>query len=184
MTPSKPIATAPTSVALARFPRPDDWLVGQLPVGMLEDDLLVRLVRGFQAVADTIVEGVDNIDAAADVTVAPPPMVRFLGRWVGLDLLDESTPEDVQRRMGRSWGDVLAWRGTARGLRMLLELVSGAPVDIDDGGGVYRAGESPSTPAVVRVRVRRPGWLTEDDLQAVVADEVPIHVPHTLEITP
>ncbi|CAN5685135.1 phage tail protein [soil metagenome] len=176
------LSTTGTTARIRSGVRRDDWLVGQLPVGMLEDDLFVRLVRAFQDVADTVVEGADNVTAVADAAVAPPAMVRYLGRWVGLDLLDPSSPEPFQRDLVRVWGEMLAWRGTRRGLCRFLELVTGAPVEVDDGGGVYLAGEVPAQPAVVRVRVTVPDWLPEGELRALVEDEVPAHIAHELEL--
>jgi hypothetical protein len=51
--------------------RRDDWLLHQLPVGMTEDDFLVRFVTIFQRVADTVVDQVDGVEHAFDPTVAP-----------------------------------------------------------------------------------------------------------------
>ena len=35
--------------------RRDDWLIHQLPVGMVEDEFLVRFLSIFQEVGDTVV---------------------------------------------------------------------------------------------------------------------------------
>ena len=108
---------------------PTDWLVHQLPVGMVEDEFLVRFLSIFQDVADTVVDQIDNLPHMFDPTVAPLPMVRTLGGWLGLDWIDPSLPDALQRRIVREYFALLRWRGTQRGMRQLLELISEAPAD-------------------------------------------------------
>jgi phage tail-like protein len=156
--------------------RRDDWLLAQLPVGMVEDEFFVRFVSIFQEVATSIMEGVDNLENIVDVTVAPEPMVRWLASWIGIDSVDASLPHQVQRQIVRASAQMLAWRGTRRGLRQFLELMSGGPAEIEDGGGVYAEGAAPDQPAWVRMRVGSTGWLPEADFVALVRDEVPAHV--------
>jgi len=156
--------------------RRDDWLIAQLPVGMVEDDFFVRFVSIFQHLATTIMEGVDNLENVVDVTVAPEPMVRWLASWIGVTAIDASLPHQLQREIVRASARMLAWRGTRHGLRQFLELVSGGPVTIEDGGGVYAEGGAPRDPAWVRMRVTSTGWLPEADFVALVRDEVPAHV--------
>ena len=75
--------------------RRDDWLLGQLPMGMLEDDFFARFVGIFQHVSTTYLDGVDNLENVVDVTVAPEDVVRGFeiekGRYV------ELTDEDIDR---------------------------------------------------------------------------------------
>ena len=61
-------------VGVHRHRRPPDWLTAQLPLGLVEDDLLRRFVAMFQAVADTMLEHVDNLGLLLDPSVAPPAM--------------------------------------------------------------------------------------------------------------
>lgn len=156
--------------------RRDDWLLAQLPVGMVEDDFFVRFVSIFQHVATTIMEDVDNLENVVDVTVAPTPMVRWLGSWIGVDSVDASLPHDVQRKIVRTSAKMLAWRGTGRGLRQFLELMSGGLVEIEDSGGVFAEGTAPMGPPWVRARVESTGWMPEADFITLVRDEVPAHV--------
>lgn len=156
--------------------RRDDWLLAQLPVGMVEDDFFVRFVSIFQEVATSLMEDADNIDNILDLRVAPDAMVRWLGSWIGLESVDRSLPHELQRRIVRTSAEILAWRGTRRGITRFLELMSGGPVSVEDGGGAYREGAAPPQPAWVRLRVQSTGWLPEDDFVALVRDEVPAHV--------
>lgn len=153
------------------------WLVDQLPVGMLEDQFFVRFVSIFQELADTYVDAIDSVPASVDLAVAPPPFVRWLGGWIGLDAVDPGLPVAAQRAWVRSYGEVLAWRGTRRGLEALLRLLSGGPASVQEGGGAYAEGEAPAqSPAWVRLEVASTGLLPEKDFVRLVLDEVPAHV--------
>ena len=156
--------------------RRDDWLLGQLPVGMVEDDFFVRFVSIFQEVATSLLDGVDNLENTINLTVAPEPMVRWLGSWIGIDSIDASLPHTLQRRIVQASARMLAWRGTRHGLRQFLELMSGGPVQIEDSGGVFAEGGAPDGPPWVQMRVTSTGWLTEEDFVTLVRDEVPAHV--------
>src|SRR4051812_8783714 len=126
--------------------RRDDWLLGQLPMGMLEDDFFARFVGIFQEVATTFVDDVDNLENVVDVTVAPEAVVRWLGAWLGIDSIDSSLPHELQRRIVIESGRFLAWRGTRNGLQRFLQLVSGGPREIEETRGGVRAGGGPRQP--------------------------------------
>ena len=158
------------------------WLLDQLPLAMLEDDFLVRFLGIFQELADGYIVQVDNMEHVVDTTVAPLPMVRALGAWIGVPPIDPSLPDQVQRRIVREHGQMLQWRGTAMGLRHLLEMVTDAPAEISDTGGVYAEGEAPENPAHVRIKVESSGWTTEDDLLDLVRSELPAAVSFELAI--
>jgi phage tail-like protein len=160
--------------------RRDDWLVHQLPVGMVEDEFLVRFLSIFQDVADTVVHQIDSLPHAFDPTVAPLPMVRALGGWVGLDWIDPSLPDALQRRIVRQYFAMLRWRGTKRGMRQLLELISGAPATVQESGGIYQEGTTPAELGHVVLRVERSGWATEQDLLRIVRAELPASVTFEL----
>lgn len=156
--------------------RRDDWLLSQLPIGMVEDEFFSRFVSIFQEVATTLLDGTDNIDNIVDLTVTPEPMLRWMASWIGVPGLDPTLPHAQQRKIVRTYAEMLAWRGTRRGLGQFLELISGAPVLIEDGGGVFGEGLAPDQPAWARLHVTSTGWLTEDDFVELVRDEVPASV--------
>jgi hypothetical protein len=103
-------------------------------------------------------------------------MVRWLGSWIGSESIDASLPDELQRRIVTSAAQTLAWRGTRAGLTRFLELASGGPAEVTDGGGVWRDGEAPRDTAWVRLRVESTGWMPEADFIALIRDEVPAHV--------
>ena len=156
--------------------RPDDWLLTQLPAGMVAEDFFARFVRIFQAEAETLLAHPDNLPHLADPRLAPPEMVRYLARWIGLPGLDADLPEDLQRDLLVAGASALPWRGTAHGLRVLLEGCTGAPARVVDGGGVHPLGEEPTDTAWVRLETESTGRLTQDELVELLRAEVPAHV--------
>lgn len=169
-----------------------DWLLAQLPMGMLDDDFFVRFVSLFQEVATTLLDGAANVENAVDVTVAPPELVRFLGSWLAVNSIDPSLPEGLQRQIVRQSGRNLAWRGTRRGLQGFLEVLTGAPAEIEETGGILREPLGAGDTAVlgdgapwqrrVTIKVESVGWLSEEDFVSLVADEIPANVSWTLTV--
>ncbi len=162
--------------------RRDDWLLHQLPVAMAEDEFLGRFLSIFQDVADTVVGQIDNLPNVFDPTVAPPSMVRTLGYWIGLDWVDPSLPDELQRRIVREYFSMLRWRGTKRGMRQLLELVSGEPAVVEETGGIYTEGATPAGIGHVVLRVGAAGWATDADLLRIVRAELPASVTFELYV--
>jgi phage tail-like protein len=158
------------------------WLVEQLPVGMLEDDFLVRFTSIFQDVADTLVDAVDTIDATADLTLTPDPFVRWLGGWIDAH---PNPSEAVQIPGGareRAWiqaqSRALTGRGTRPSLELMLQQLCGdQPVRVLDGGGVYLAGQCPlGDPAWVQVELPALPQVASSDVLDLIRSEVPVHV--------
>jgi phage tail-like protein len=162
--------------------RRDDWLLHQLPVGMAEDDFLFRFVSIFQRVSDTVVHQIDTLPHMFDPTVAPEPMVQTMARWLGVDWLDSSLDGRLQREIVLQYAQLIQWRGTKRGLQQLLELLSGAPAQVRDSGGVFPEGESPAAPPHVRLDIQSTGWNSADDLVRIIRDELPATVTFDLWI--
>ncbi|WP_372728643.1 phage tail protein [Nocardioides sp.] len=159
-----------------RAKRADDWMINQLPLSMLSHDFFVRYVRIFQTLGSTLLEDADNIEHVVDLSIAPPELVRWLGSWIGVDSLDESMPDALRRRIVGSAASTLTWRGTTRGLRSYLELISGSEVEVEEGGGIWRDSEAPEDTAWVVMRVASTGLLELAAFVDTVRDEVPAHV--------
>ena len=151
-------------------------MVDQLPVGMVQSDFFVRFVGMFQEVATTLLDDADLVEHVADATVTPVPMLQYLAGWIGVDSVDQSLAEDLQRTIVRSSAHSLAHRGTVSGLRGFVEMLSGGRAEVVDGGGIWPEGESPGDVAWVTITVAGTGHLSEDEFVALVRDEVPAHV--------
>jgi phage tail-like protein len=156
--------------------RSGDWLLNQLPVALRDSGFFARFVSIFQHVGSELLEGIDNIENLPDLSVSPAPAVRWLGSWIGVESIDPSLPEKLQRSIVRGAANTLTRRGTAGGLKDFLELVSGGPAEVEEGGGVWRDGEAPERTAWVKLTVRSTGWLPEAEFVELVKDEIPAHV--------
>lgn len=160
--------------------RRDDWLPHQLPVGMTDDDFLMRFLSIFQTLADTVLQQIDTLPHMFDATVAPPEMVRAMSRWTGVDWNDSSLDEHLQRQIVLQYSELLQWRGTRRGLERLLRLIGGGEVVVDDSGEVVPEGESSGAAPHVHITVESTGWARPDDLVRIVRDELPASVTFEL----
>lgn len=156
--------------------RRGDWLLQQLPVSLVEDDFLARFLMIFQTIADTELHLIDGLHHQFDPAVAPDAMVRQMGAWIGIDWIDSSLPDEQQRDMVRGYSNIVQWRGTRRGIKLLLEVVTGGGASVLDSGGVYAEGEAPANDPFVVLKVEQLGWATEDDLLRIVRTELPANV--------
>lgn len=169
--------------ATAKYP--PGWLVGQLPVGMRDDDMLVRFTTIFERLGAGLREAADNVEHVADPTVTPPPMLAYMGRWLGYDLLDDDLNVDRQRGIIAALGRALPMRGTRAGLATILEAVTAGPVHIQEPGWVLdEDGEAPETTGPVVVTVTSTGHLRDHEFEAIVRDEIPAHLSVRIVIDP
>jgi phage tail-like protein len=144
---------------------------------MRDDDMLVRFTTIFERLGETLRAGADGIEHVADPTVTSPDVLAYLARWLGYDLLDDDLPTERRRDILHALGRALPLRGTAAGLRIILEAVTGGAVSVDDPGGIAdEDGPLPDAGGSVVVRVRGSGHLRPHELRALVRDEVPAHL--------
>jgi phage tail-like protein len=181
------IARISSSVVTSGHVRPQrspTWMLDQLPVAMVDHDFFARFVSIFQDLGTTLLEDADNVEHLPDVTVTPAPLLPYLAGWIGVETIDDSQPETLQRRIVSGAAKTLTWRGTARGLSSYLELISEGAAEVEEGGGIWRAGDAPEDTAWVVMRVQSTGLLELDDFIDVVRDEVPAHVRAELYVGP
>jgi phage tail-like protein len=154
---------------------PPGWLVGQLPMGMREDDFFVRFATIFERVAETVRAGADSVDFIADPAVTALPMLAYLGTWMGVDLVDPRLEPEAQRKIVRTLGSTLTRRGTAAALTELLEALTGSPVQVVDPGAVI-SDEPVPTSHPVQIHLTSCGHLRPQEIEAIIRDEVPVHI--------
>lgn len=162
--------TAAPSWPAAR-PAERTHLVDQLPRVLAADPF----IRGYVGICDEIwssISGrIDGLEWYLDVGVAPIAFVRWLGRWLGVTV-DPTLPDARQRALVVAAGRTLRWRGTRTGVAQLLEALTGATVEVRDGGGVVTDEAARSTQRVV-VRLSDSGGLDEQHLRDVIRGEIP-----------
>ena len=149
------------------------WLVDQLPGCFAGDDFLRRFVGLFQEVADGLRRRIDGVEHTADVSVAPPVFVRWMGTWLGVTGIDPSLPVGRQRALVSGFGSLLVRRGTAGGLQQALELVTGQSVRVRDPGTIVRDGDPAPPAGPVRVELSGTGPASQADVLAVIEDWLP-----------
>jgi phage tail-like protein len=158
------------------------WLADQLPRVLSDDHFTRRLLQIFEDVADSVRRSVVAFEHDLDVALAPMEFVRWIGGWLALTA-PESLPEVRQRRLIANAGATWRRRGTKAAVGGLLETVTGATVEIDDGGGIFDDGAAPPNRRSVVVRLESRGGLTDEQLLDLLRLEVPAHATVELEVT-
>jgi phage tail-like protein len=165
-------------------------LMQMLPSIYHGDDFSARWLRGFDEVLAPITSTLDCFSAYLDPSLTPNDVLRWIGSWLGTDDLDD-IPLARRRTLVASVVDLYALRGTAQGLRELMELTLPVSCDVIEGGGcvasLVPAGPLPGTEAaafVVRIVERQP--LSDDQkrraTQLVEANR-PAHLPAVVEFS-
>ncbi|MFD9960303.1 phage tail protein [Amycolatopsis sp. NPDC058986] len=154
----------------------------QLPGLYAGDRLAQHFTAGLDEVLAPVLSVLDNLHAYFDPALAPVDFLPLLGFWVAADRPSEREP--VARAVARH-----RRRGTRSGLAERLRSEFGGEVDIADPGGVSwseTAGSALPAPAApmlsIRLRVPDPAAVRRHDVEHVVAESCPAHVPFTVEI--
>jgi phage tail-like protein len=157
-----------------------DWLLSQLPQVMQDNVLITAFVHGCGEVTETVRGRLDGLEHELDVDLASPQMLRYVAGWLGvqLDALPPAADQDArdaQRRLIRAVTATLGWRGTVYGVEELLKALTGGRAEVSDDGGVW-VGAAPQPPGsrVVSVVLDTYGTLAKSQVEAFLADEVPV----------
>jgi phage tail-like protein len=171
---------------------PSPYRIADLLPGVYreEDPFIQRFTAGLDDTLAPVLSTLDNLDAYLDPYVTPPDFLEWLGGWVGA-VIDETTPLPVRRAAVSRAAELHRSRGTATGLRELVELLTGGRAEVTDSGGVGYA-ETPGAPPPgdpvpwLSVRVVLPPGadpvLATSMVEAAVAAAKPAHVPHSVEV--
>jgi phage tail-like protein len=150
----------------------DGWLADQLPQPLAEDHFTRQFLRIFEDVASSVRARVVDFEHVLDPGLAPVEFVRWMGQWLAVPV-QPFLAEERQRALVAAAGALWKRRGTKQGLSGLLEALTGAEVEIDDGGGVFTESEAPTNTKKVIVRVQDRGGLTDEQLVDFIRLEVP-----------
>ncbi|MFC4078986.1 phage tail protein [Amycolatopsis samaneae] len=162
---------------------PSRYPLGEQLPGLYADDRLAqRFTAGLDEVVAPVLSVLDNLHAYFDPALAPADFLPLLGFWVAAD--DPSARAVVAGAVARH-----RRRGTAAGLAERLRSEFGGAAEITDPGGVSWAAAAgsalppPGAPGLaVRLRVPDPAAVRRRDVERVVAESCPAHLPFTVEI--
>ncbi len=166
------------------------WLLEQLPTALAEpmqEDQIERSVemrsfmRIFEDVANSVEDEIDSISRYFDPQLAPLAFIGWMGAWLGIEI-SPTMPRDQQVRLLAAAGKALPWRGTARGMELLLEAFTGAEVEIEDSGGVFEPDDELPERKTVTVRLSTGGDLAKHQLFRLIRNEIPADAALTLEV--
>jgi phage tail-like protein len=157
-------------------------LIDLLPPSMTDDELVRRFVSIFDRITDTVAARIDHASDYFDLTVAPPELVRLIASWVNIPVPEVWAPARQREFVMRAVA-AQSWRGTARGLRIVLEAATGCEVEIDDPATVTNESldAAPAGPVVVRLRGRCDA-STHELVERMVRAQMPVGIAHRLEI--
>ena len=163
-------------------------LIGTLPGVYQEDTFARRMLAAFDAVLAPVVSTLDNLDAYVDAELAPADFVVWLAGILGFPLGDV-WPEARARELVSRAVEIHRWRGTVRGVRLLLAMYLGfEPEVVDNGGASWSSKRNAPLPGddtpslVVRIRPRRGQTVSTTVVDALIESVKPVHVPHRLEV--
>lgn len=100
-----------------------------LPGVYLRNEFLGRFLLIFESILDPIDRQVATLDRYFDPDTAPSHVLKWLGSWLGL-VVDDRLPEDRRRALVRAASEIFAWRGTRRGLALLVRTALGVEPEI------------------------------------------------------
>jgi phage tail-like protein len=151
-----------------------------LPAMLQADDFCVRFTQGLDPILAPILSTIENLGAYLDPWLTPPDFLGWLAGWFGVEL-DATWPEERQRGLVANALELGRWRGTVAGLGLLIQLYTGAELELDDGGGVT-ASDDPDAPlpgrraATVVVRYQPGPDVDADRVHRLVRGFVPAHL--------
>lgn len=163
--------------------------LGEALPGLYQDDSFTqRLCAALDDVLAPVVSTLDTLDAYLDPALAPSDFVAWLASWVGV-IASDAGPLDRQRELVRRAVEAYRWRGTVRGLALLVRLYTGVEPEIVDSGGARWSPTPLGEPGgddkpllVVRLRVEDPSTIDVRRLDSLIAAAKPAHIPHRLEV--
>jgi phage tail-like protein len=169
-------------------------LVSPHPVGprlpaLFQDDVVSQqLCASLDESLAPIIATLDGLSAYLDPSTTPEDMLEWLAAWVGL-ALEPGQSIDRQRELVIAGVDLLAWRGTPRGVREAVHVMLGVEPEIIETGasewsvstGTVMPGE-PGARMTVRIGVADPASVDVGRVDDLVAATKPAHVRHSIDI--
>lgn len=105
------------------YPEPSSYL-NYLPALYRKDPFIGRFLRIFEDVLSPIQRNVNGLPDQFDPAVSSSPMLELLARWVG-EAKSDALPDERFRKLVKNALTLHQWRGTKRGVRLAVEIVTG-----------------------------------------------------------
>jgi phage tail-like protein len=163
-------------------------IIEMLPGVFQEDDFARRLTNGLDAVLAPVYMCLDGLESYIDARLCPDDFLPWLASWVGV-LLDENWPQEKQREFIQAAVPLFRWRGTSRGLRQEVEILTGGVVEIAETGGVTVSNRPAGTlpgenypRCTVRVTLPADSPISDQSINLIIDAAKPAHVIHAVEI--
>ena len=159
--------TAPPSGLDSRYLR-------YLPSIFQENEFLGRYLRIFETIWEPLEWRQNHINLYFDPRTCPPSFLPWLAGWLDM-AVNPYWPESRVRRLIAEAADLYRWRGTAYGLKRLIEVVTGLTPTIT---------EHPAQPFVFHVSLVIPPG---SEIDAILIDDLvrthkPAHAGYILDI--
>jgi phage tail-like protein len=169
-----------------RSPHP---LGAHLPaVYQVKDPFTMGLASACDEILAPVIASLDNFDSYLDPALTPIDFLQWLGTWVGL-ALDESWTPERRRAFVAEASALYKVRGTLRGLRAYLELLTGGEVLVEDSGGTAWSTESgspfpgrPDFEVTITLSSTGTGGLDAAQIDLLVAAAKPANVKHRVVV--
>jgi phage tail-like protein len=176
-------------------PRTESEWLQYLPGPFQSDDFTARFLLICESIHAPLERTIDTMARYFDPRLAPPELLPWLASWVGIEL-DENWPLPARRQLILWAARLYRWRGTRRGMREHLRILTGhAPLIVEnfDGGRVgqdailgvnTQVGASQPRPNTIHITVIAddPSRVDERMVRQVVEFQKPAHVGYTLDI--
>jgi phage tail-like protein len=162
-------------------------MIEGLPAVFHEDDLLVRMLEGFDEVLSPVHAVVRDLDAYFDPAICPTDFLEWLATWLGVEL-NARWPLQRRRELLRRAVEVHRMRGTVWGVSSAVELYTGIEPDITDSGATVGSaapgGDLPGQRQLgLSVTVTTSSIdIDVDVVERIVSATKPAHVPHRVEV--
>ena len=163
-------------------------LLDLLPGVFQEDYFTGQLTAGLDAVVAPVFACLDALEVYVDPLICPEDFLPWLAGWVGV-VVDENWHVDQQRAFIQSAVELFRTRGTARGLKAEVELLTGGSVEISETGGVTHStvpsGDLPGEDyprCSLRVTLPPGSPVTDRSIALVIEAAKPAHVVYAVEI--
>src|SRR4051812_40248157 len=100
-----------------------------------DDPLLTSFAASLDDLLAPLISVLDNLPAYISAAHAPDDLLEWVASWLGFGI-DPGWPEHRRRLLVATAPELLARRGTVEGMRLLVQLVTGCTVTVEDSGGV------------------------------------------------